>query len=372
MIALGASDALRGIFTPVFETHFNLTPTKLSFIITVSYIGNLFFLLIGGALTDRFKKKQVSLIVLLIWMTSLLLYVITDNYYCLLLGMFFSVGTSTLMNTIINITTPLIFLGMPATVVNTLFFTQGIGTTLSQKAAGSLANGVLSWKIVNFILIILGVLGFILLFFSYIPENNTSGEEIGIKENIGLKFITGNKTFLYLVFILGFYFIAEHGILNWMVTYCTKELGFESKFSATYLSIFFGGITVGRLVWAPFVSKLGIHKSITLFGGVGTVLYCIGIIFGKNAIMLLSISGLFLSVLYPTLILMIREYYKPQALATATGVIISTATIFDICFNAVFGKFISLFGFGKSFLILPLCMVLFYVIFIYFQIKAKN
>ncbi|MEG0166947.1 MAG: fucose permease, partial [Ruthenibacterium sp.] len=47
MLALGVNDALRGVFSNIFATHFSLSATELAQIVTVSYSGNLIFLLFG-------------------------------------------------------------------------------------------------------------------------------------------------------------------------------------------------------------------------------------------------------------------------------------------------------------------------------------
>lgn len=48
MVGLGANDAMRGIFSTIFSAHFQLSTAQLSQIVTVSYIGNLVFLAVGG------------------------------------------------------------------------------------------------------------------------------------------------------------------------------------------------------------------------------------------------------------------------------------------------------------------------------------
>ena len=373
MIALGASDAMRGIFSPIFQNHFAIDNTQLAMIVTISYVGNLVFLLIGGKMDDKYNKKTVSILIMTLWACSLILYLVTDNYYCLLVGMFFSMGASTLMNTMINLMTPIFFAGAPAMIINTLFFTQGIGTTGSQKIAGTYASGFGSWKIVNIILLAIGICGTLVFMTLKLPDTDQvqTKDTSNKQPDNGFMKVMKNPAFFYLVLVLGFYFVAEHGILNWLVTYCTNQLEFSMANASTYLSIFFGGVTIGRLVFAPVVQKQGIQKSITIFGGSSTVLYVIGILFGKQTIMILSIAGLSFSILYPTLIMMIQKYYQKEITATATGMIISVATLFDIGFNALFGKAVDMMGLKNSFLILPICMVCFYVCFMIFRLRVK-
>jgi fucose permease len=366
MIVMGASDSLRGIFALVFQDHFSLTTSQVSLIITVSYIGNLIFLFFGGSYLDRYHKKKVFITVLGIWLSGAILFVTTDNYVVLLIGMFLCMGASTLINTTINILVPVIFMASPGTIVNVLFFVQGIGTSTSQNTVGSMTMNFASWKMVNAILITLAFLGVIFLFLSEIP--NVKQKEI---KKVTYGSIMKTPAFLFFILMFGFYFIAEHGILNWLIIYGTNELGLSTAKAARYLSIFFGGITIGRFIFAPVVHKIGVSKSIGIFGCVGMFFYVLGILFSSKAIILLSLSGFSISIVYPTLVLMIRNFYESDRIATATGTIISVATICDICFNAVFGKLIDHFGLRSSFYILPASMLIFCALYLIFCKTVK-
>lgn len=366
MIAMGANDSLRGIFAMVFKEHFSLSTTQVSVIITVSYLGNLVFLFLGGAFIDRFRKKQVFISILLIWMTGIALFILTDNYLVLLAGMFLCVGASTLINTTINILVPVIFTASPGLIVNILYFVQGIGTSSSQNGIGRLSASFTTWKYINIGLAVLALSGLLFLFFQEIPD--VKGEK---KEAVSYKDIIKTPAFAFFVMLFGFYFIAEHGILNWFLIYGTRELQNTTKESAGYLSVFFGGITLGRLILAPAVHKLGASKSIGIFGGIGAFFYIAGILSGGKWIALLSISGLSISIVYPTLVLMIRNYFKAEGIATATGAIISMATVCDIGFNAAFGRLTDLVGLRESFYILPASILLFCLLYLVFLIKIR-
>lgn len=153
MVGLGISDSLRGIFSGIFQTHFALTAKGLSTIIAVSYAGNLCFLLAGGRIMDKIDRKKAFLGFLAVWMCAMLVFLLTDNYYALLVGMFLAMGASTLLNTSITLITPFIFATSPAMIVNVLFFTQGIGTSGGQSLIGNLANDFGGWKVVTGVLL---------------------------------------------------------------------------------------------------------------------------------------------------------------------------------------------------------------------------
>ena len=163
MVGLGSSDSLRGIFSPVFSSHFALSATQLGLIVTVSYIGNLVFLLVGGNVIERFEKKKALLALTGVWMAALAVFAFTDNYYLLLAGMFCAMGASTLLNTTVNLLTPLIFTAAPGMLVNVFFFVQGVGTSASQNLVGRMADSYGVFRGVNLFLLGLGLLAALFL-----------------------------------------------------------------------------------------------------------------------------------------------------------------------------------------------------------------
>ena len=303
MVGLGSSDSLRGIFSPVFSSHFALSATQLGLIVTVSYIGNLVFLLVGGNVIERFEKKKALLALTGIWMAALAVFAFTDNYYLLLAGMFCAMGASTLLNTTLNLVTPLLFASSPAFFVNLLFFTQGIGTSGSQSLLGRYATDIGFWHKTNLVLLALGAAAVLLLAFSTVPGPRADGPHPAKRQSGVLK----NRAALPLVFVFGFYFIAEHGVMNWLVAYATAGLRMEQAKASNYLAVFFGGVMLGRLVLSPLVDRLGVLKSMGVFGSLSAVLYIAGVVGGAAAMPLWAASGFFLSILYPTLVMSIRR-----------------------------------------------------------------
>lgn len=359
MVGLGVSDSLRGIFSGIFQTHFELTAKGLSNIIAVSYAGNLCFLLIGGRIMDKIDRKKAFLGFLAVWMCAMLVFLLTDNYYALLVGMFLAMGASTLLNTSITLITPFIFATSPGMIVNMLFFTQGIGTSGGQSLIGNLASDFGGWKIVTGILFAIGVIAFLVILKLQIPKSTAETVET---KNISEKPRKRNGLWILMVVIFGVYFIAEHGMLNWFVIYGTDALGLDQGRAANYMALFFGGMTVGRLVFSPLVDRLKVFPSIALFSVISAVLYAGGIFSGS--LWLLAPAGLFCSIIYPTLVMAIGQIYDADQVSTMSGLIISAASLFDIGFNYIYGDIAEQAGYGRSFLIMPAAMVLYTLLFV--------
>ena len=369
MFGLGSSDSLRGIFAPVFQNRYALSDTQLSLIVTISYVGNLLFLSLGGKLLDTFGRKTVVLSVTAIWVLSMLLNVVSDSYICILISMFFALGASTLLNTTVNILTPVVFSGYAGLMVNIFFFIQGIGTSGSQFVLGRYGLSYPGFKGVSFLLLLIGAAaGFLLILIPLGGEKQP--EHLQSKGKTEAPVTQTNPkpaVFILLCTMIGFYFIGEHGIMNWLFSYCIQAFQLPSGKASVYLSLFWGGMTAGRLIFAPVVQRQGTVKSIRIFGTVGTLLFCAGILIGENGILLLSISGLAISVLYPTMVLLIQQIYPAEVVATRTGAIISVATVADIVFNLFFGVITGAIGYRLSFMILPACMVGFNICYMALQ-----
>ena len=366
MVGLGSNDSLRGIFSTIFHEHFSLTTTQLGLIVTASYIGNLVFLLVGGNLSTRFSKKRVLQVLILIWMAALALFAFTSNYTVLLIGMALALGSSTLLNTTMNLITPLLFATAPGFFVNFLFFTQEIGTSGSQYILGSHADGFAFWQHTNLVLLILGAVAFVLLLFCNVPEEAAAPADAPAQKG-GYDW----RIIVPYVLVFGFYFIAEHGVMNWMVAYGVDGLGLPQASAAKYLSVFFGGMMIGRLCLSPLVDKLGALKSLAAFGGVSCVLYLIGSLGGAVTMPVWAISGLSFSILYPTLVMSIRLYFPAQQVSGAAGTILSIASLADILFNVGFGKLVDMAGYAVSIRVLPLSVLAFFIVFMLFTKFCK-
>ena len=366
MLGLGSSDSLRGIFSPVFQEHYSVGGRGLSMMVVISYVGNLLFLSVGGKMMDTFDRKKVAMGMLGIWMAAVLLNVLTDSYPMILLSMFLALGASTMLNTTVNLLTPMVCAGYAGMMVNIFFFIQGIGTSGSQFLLGRFAFSYDGWKMINGVLFAVGLVSLGLFAMVNLKPEKIKPEKIKPKtiQKKKPQDMPGASIFWLLVLMMGFYFIGEHGIMNWMLTYCMNALQMPSHTASTYLSIFWGGMTVGRLVFAPVVQKLGVRKSLKYFGGAGTVLFVTGVLSGSKGVILLSSSGLLISILYPTMVLFFQQIYPVSVVATKTGAINSAATIADIVFNAGFGALSDSMGIQISFLILPVCMVLYYCFYL--------
>lgn len=352
MILLGTSDALRGIFSPLFLKEFGLSMSQISIIVSASYLGNLVCLLFGGVILDKVgsKKAMVGFIILLI--CSELLLLLGAKYALLLLGFFFSLGLSTLLNTTMIFLSREFSAKNPLFYLNVLFFLQGIGTSLSQLVLTRFSSSLAVW---NGVIVALAVLlipvGFILLTSKFSSEKQEEN-----KSNEGSKAKVNKGAIALLALSLAFYLIAEHGVTNYIVLYGTEFLKMDAGKVGLMLSLFSFGILSGRLILATVSDKLGGAKMV--FICLLSALICYSIVFAFNALPLLFLCGFAVSIVYPTLTDLSKSYVPSSMSARATTIVVSLASILDIGFNFVFGSVIESIGYAKSMAILPISLLL--------------
>lgn len=370
MVALGASDAMRGIYAITFKKHFELSAAGFSRIVAISYAGNLVFLFLGGWLSDKLKKKKAILIYLALWMLAELLFFFTDNYILLLVGFFIAMGASTLLNTTMNLTTAVVFATMPGFLVNLLYFTQGIGTSGSQGFLGSIALSIKTWHYTCLALCGIGLVSGLLLLFVKFPEEETV--EAGEEKTAPWTELWKSGNFYFLILIMSLYFICEHSIMNWYTQYAVDGLKIEETKGAMYVSMFWGAMTVGRLLLSPLTDKLGAFRSIIISALLGGAFYIVSFLGGAHTLWMMVGSGLLLAIIYPTFVMFIPSLFKKELSHTAAGQIIAMASIVDIAFNAAFGYVIDGFGAKNAFYILPAIMGVWMLTMVLFGRKNKT
>ena len=343
MVILGVSDALRGIFTPLFTSVFGFSMSQVGLIVSASYLGNLICLLFGGMILDRIGRKRAMAAFIAALAFSEILLLFGSEYAILLIGFFLALGISTLLNTTINLISDSFSATKSLMLLNALFFLQGIGTSGSQLILSAYSSSIKVW---NGVLIAMAVLlvPLAIAVLRMKDEGNTAQESKTGNESGVAKMETGMIVLIALT--LGLYLIAEHGITNYIIMYGTEFIGITAAEAGFALSLYSAGIMIGRLVLGTIVDRIGAERMLFLSLAAATVIASAA--FGFSMLPLLFLVGLAISIVYPTTVSLVRKHAPEKLGARATTVAVSAASILDVIFNAVFGKAIDSFGYGSS------------------------
>lgn len=366
MVILGASDALRGIFTPLFTSVFGFSMSQVGFIVSASYLGNLICLLFGGMILDRIgRKKAMALFIIALALSEILL-LFGNNYVLLVLGFFLALGISTLLNTTLNLLSDSFSATKSLMLLNALFFLQGIGTSGSQLILSRYSSSVGVW---NGTLIAMAILLVPLALITMKLKDEGKAVSAETEEIKGAE-KTEYGMIILIALTLGLYLIAEHGITNYIIMYGTEYIGISAAAAGLALSLYSAGIMIGRLVLGTIVDKVGAEKMLFISLVGATIIATAA--FSLSVLPLLFLVGLAISIVYPTTVSLVRKHAPATLGARATTVAVSAASILDVIFNAVFGKAIDSFGYGSSMPVLCVALGISAILMIFIIPKGRK
>jgi len=197
---------------------------------------------------------------------------------------------------------------------------HGLGSMVAPLFAGWLFGLNHTWRAIyrwDIALILFFILFTVLLRFP--KTDDTSQLDFRQIPRVAFK---GGLPWFYLAIM--FYVSAEIGIASWLVTFLQDARGASVLASNQALSLFFGMLMAGRLLGGFFVQRVGYLRSI-LFASIGAIA-CIGIGLFTPLAWLLSITGLFLSFIFPTITAAVSDAYT-ENINTTLGVLFTFAGI---------------------------------------------
>ncbi|MBW6466599.1 MAG: MFS transporter [Brevefilum sp.] len=298
-IALGLGMSALGPMLPYLANQVGVSFAQISFLFTSSSLGYLLGSAGGGRLFDRFKGHQLMLIALLTMSLTISLIPVSP-YFVLLLAVMFIFGISQgIIDVGGNVNLLWVFQGRVGPYMNALHFCFGVGAFLSPIILHNVmrwSGGQITWPFWTLALLSLpGIIGL----WSLSSPNNPEKEEIEQNPN------SINVRLVVLMVVLFFIYVGvEGGFGGWIFTYAT-ETQVASETGASYMnSIFWGALTLGRLLSVPLARKIA--PSRLLVGNFVLAILFLGLIllFPLKPVMVWVVSagfGLALSSVFPTL-----------------------------------------------------------------------
>ena len=228
-----------------------------------------------------------------------------------------------------------------------------------QAIGGILMSKGFTWRNIYFGISILFII--LLIAFTFIKVPNTHKYSEGNK--INKLDVLKNKVIYFYVFALGFYVFAEVATLSWLVNYIKDNYKYNSSRSAFYSVMFLVIFSIGRLVGGFVVEKLGYLKTTMGSLMIAVCLFTLGLVIGEKGLIIISVSGLFFAITFPTLVLTISKVFK-QNTSYITGVIVTLTSSVNMLLNLVIGKLNDTVGTYFAFYMIPISLII-SIIFIY-------
>ena len=368
MAAIAVVDNTKGIFIPAFKESFNASNTSMGIMLSVCSLGYIIFTYIGGILCESLGQRKVILLGLGVIIGSTLIIASSNVYLVLLLGMFLLNMGIAFGCIAINTLIPALFVAIQAIMMNIAHCSYGFGSTLGQFTIGKILDFGIGWRNIFYGISLIFVIVLVVFLMIKIPNVETNNKKNN--ERINQKEIFKEKYVYIYIFALGAYIFAEMGMSNWIVNFLMESYGFKSSTGATFLSVFFLLLTIGRLFGGFVAEKFGYLQSVITSMGIAIALLIIALVIGDKALVLICVTGLFFAITYPTIVATISKVFKENT-SYITGVILTGASSISMILNLLMGRLNDVIGTTRTFYLIPtsLTVSMIFVIIIY---KGKH
>lgn len=352
MITLGLIETIKGAIIPSIRTEFLVEYTDIGEMLFISSLGYLVTTFFGGKAIEKYGLKKVFILGASIVIISAGLFSKVSSFYGII-GVYLLLGVGTGCFEGINTLAAKIFVKNKAMMMNLMHLFFGAGAIIAPKYAGKFIQSEYPWTSIYLpiMILMLGIL--VIILFTKFPEISTDqiGESLSYK-----KVIKSSKPWLFAM-ILGLFNIMEIGLANWLVNYLQIVRSLDVAASTTYLTGFFITFTFGRLIGGIIADKTDYVKTLFYFTGIAAIMILGGVMLGQKFIFLFSMAGFFISIIFPTmLVLVMREY--TYGVSTVMGFVITMCGILTMIGNWTIGKVNDVWGVSAGMGSLGICGII--------------
>lgn len=354
MILVAMYDNVRGPFVPAIKSDFSINNKEISWTLLACSLGYMIFTYLGGFLSEKIGHKKVFILGFLLIILSPIGLFFSNNFALYMVNLFTLNAGQALISIGINTMIPLIAVGFQAVLMNLTHFFYGVGATITQRLSGVMLYNGMTWRQVYLIIAIISAITFVGFIFIKMPRTTTNTIK---SQKIDYKSILKNKLIYFYMGAIGFYVASEQNTGSWFVNFMYYNYGFNEKKCSFYAALFFGMLTIGRLLGGFVVEKLGYFKSVLLSVTNALILYLVGLILGESGITIISISGLFFAIIFPTMVLTLSQVYKKNV-SYITGLVVTVGSFIGMLINLLIGFLNDVIGVYKTYYIMPTCLLL--------------
>lgn len=296
---LGFVDNMRGgtISGMLAETGFSYSAG--GSIVFTQYLGFVVAALLSGIISDRFGKRTVMFMAGGLLLVGMYGYAAVQTKL-MFQATFFLVGMGCGSLELGGCNTITAIHGANSgKFMNLLTCCHGVGSTISPLFVGLLLSQGLSWRFSYQLglVVVAAFLGYF-LFVKYPADEAQAREKPARFREVARQTLSGELRYLNLLFLA--YVGVEIGLATWMAEFIAVEKGVQGFWPAASLSLYFGAVMAGRFIGSFIVDRIG-HLNVLLFCGIGGVATMTLGIFGPSRLfLLLPLTGIFHSVIFPT------------------------------------------------------------------------
>ncbi len=361
-ISLGLPDSLFGVAWPVVHTEFGISESFASVysIIVGVCTGGVSF--VSGKLIRKFGTSKVTLVSILITAVGLIAISFAPNIAVMLVcSVILGYGAGAIDTGVNNF----VSLHYKAHHMNWLHCFWGVGVTVSPLIMSAfLGDGGTEWRNGYRVVALLQLLIAVLVFFSlkkWGAIEKAEKEEASSEEaSAGIIDIIKIKGVLTGILSLGAYCSMEFLLGTWGASYAVNVFAVPPDVAAKWVSLYYGGIMVGRII-SGFLSMKFSDKSL-IRGGIAVAF--LGIVIFALPLGIVSLAGFFLigmgfGPVFPSVLHSVPERFGSKYSADITGYHMGGAYGIGFGVQLIYGFVATKVSFGITpFVLMGLCTAL--------------
>lgn len=324
-ISLGLPDGLLGIAWPFMSSRSDVPLESLGVLLIAFTIGYLSTSSTSGKILIHFSLGMLLAMSCVLTALSLLTYALTDIWYVIIAASFFLGSGGGAIDSSINTFAASNF---SASTVNWLHAFYGIGATTGPLLVTIMLANDLQWYHGYITVAIIQISLAILFLVTRSRWRVTSGEEEHHSRSEYFQTLRLPIVWLY-VLIFFLYTGLEQGFGQWLFTILTKSRGIAEEPAGLWTSLYWGSLTMGRIVFGIALTKIPVNRVLTgaivgIVVGVALFAWNVNTVFNLLGIAILGIAN---APVFPCLISVTPDRIGKAHTATAIGVQISMAML---------------------------------------------
>jgi fucose permease len=304
MSFIGMSRTFLGTALPAIRSSLELNILQAGTLTALLQLGFSIAVLVGGPISDIFKKQFILMLGCLLIGINLILFGLSEWFWINLFGITLIGIGGGLIESSSNPLLIQLFPGREVMVMNLHHFFFALGSLTGPLIMGAVLMRAIPWQwaYIGFGLFALSIFLFLLLQKSSASRKKSSFETKQIKN------LLGENTFLLLFFVTFFNSGVQNGITFWMVTFLRDIKGLPISLASYSLFAFFACLALGRLFSSYLITRF--HETTYLLVSSP----------GKWSIPFFALCGLGHSGVFPSLLGMTGKIYS-ELPGTAMGIL---------------------------------------------------
>lgn len=345
MFVMAITENSRGVLIPTFKNEFGVSDTWIGIFLalaTLSFLVSTYFA--ANHVKKHGQKNTIRLGMTIAGLGFLVASFTKEFWQFMIIYIILTVGISYILMSL-NTIIPLLKVAYISVVMNMLHFFYGVGGTITHKVTGFLLDNNISWRQIFIAFALLYGLAF--LVYSFVEQPKTSEDQ-----HNSVKIKSFERPLIILFGLgLGFYVAAEIQTINWLVNYLNEMYQYTANQAAFYSATFLLTLSIGRLFGGYILEKVGYIRGVIGSLFFAFICYSLGLV-REDFLIMISISGVFFAIVYPTVILVVQDLFKENVSRVVAMVTMMTSGV-SMVLGIVIGRLNDLIGVKLSFYIMP-------------------